>query len=205
MRVIAGSAKGRPLIVPKGQAVRPTSDKVKGAIFSMLESLLVSLVPDEEELSPFEVWPGLVMLDLYSGTGALAIEALSRGAEWVDMVEGNAEACRVIRSNVAATGFQNRSRLLCMPVQNALAGDSRHLRPDGYDIIALDPPYADTATEQVMLRLATSAATRPGSVVVLEHSRRVSFAEAYGGLIRVKEKRHGDTVVALYLNEEDTP
>ena len=115
MRVIAGSAKGRPLHAPRGKAVRPTSDKVKGAIFSMLEALLLARLPESAHgYAQEELWAGVRMLDLYAGSGALAIEALSRGAAWADLVETSHAACQVIRRNLAETGLAERARLQVM-------------------------------------------------------------------------------------------
>src|SRR5438874_12752325 len=99
MRVIAGSAKGRPLVAPKGLEVRPTTDKVKGAIFSMVDAIAFRRA-DDVGASPF----GRV-LDLFAGSGALGIEALSRGAEHVDFVEASAPARAAIVENLRRTGF----------------------------------------------------------------------------------------------------
>lgn len=204
MRVIAGSAKGRPLAAPRGRAVRPTSDKVKGAIFSMLESLLLSLRADEEpELLPAEVWRGLTILDLYAGTGALAIEALSRGAEWADLVDASQESCRVIKRNLATTGFAAKAHVYCMSAQRALDAQSGVIRQGGYDIIALDPPYADQAIAEVVRLVSESGAARTGTVVVVEHSKRVALEDQIALLKRVREKTHGDTTVSVYVQEEN--
>ena len=205
MRVIAGEAKGRPLHAPRSSAVRPTSDKIKGALFSMLESLLYSRrSAGEAELGPSDVWDGLRWLDLYAGTGALAIEALSRGAAWADLVEGNPAACRVIRRNLAETGLAARAHLFCQTVQAALASDSVLLSRGGYDIIALDPPYDDPSVGSVLPLLSDSPLWRKGGLLAVEHSRRLPLAPEYGRLVLARDRTHGDTVLSVYVKQEAT-
>ncbi len=205
MRVIAGVAKGRPLHAPRGTAVRPTSDKVKGAIFSMLESLLLARLPESDEgYALEEIWAGVRMLDLYAGTGALAIEALSRGAAGADLVEASPAACRVIRRNLAETGLAARARLYCISVQAALGQDSPLRGGNGYGIIALDPPYADSTVGDIVRLLSGCGMLQPAALVVVEHSRRVPLAQQYGTLALVRERTHGETTVSLYRNQEAT-
>ncbi|MCL4464522.1 MAG: RsmD family RNA methyltransferase [Chloroflexi bacterium] len=204
MRVIAGSAKGRPLHAPRGQAVRPTSDKIKGALFAMLESLLFARRPAEEDDQPAGVWQGLRWLDLYAGSGALAIEALSRGAAGADIVEASRTACQVIKRNLAETGLQAEAHVHCQTVQVALAGESGLLSAEGYDIIALDPPYADPNVLAVLRKLADSRLLRRGGLLAVEHSRRVGLPDNVAGLARLRERVHGDTVISIYAAEEAT-
>ena len=105
MRVIAGEAKGLRLKSPPVRHLRPTSDLVRGAVFDMLASLGADLSR---------------VLDLYAGSGALGIEALSRGASWCDLVDRDRAACATIRQNLTLAGFQERARVLCLPVERAL-------------------------------------------------------------------------------------
>ncbi|MHB1005137.1 MAG: RsmD family RNA methyltransferase [Chloroflexota bacterium] len=203
MRVIAGTAKGRPLHAPHGAAVRPTSDKIKGAIFSMLESLLVSRLPrNEQGYSQEEVWAGVRVLDLYAGTGALSIEALSRGAAWADLVEANGSACKTIKRNLAETGLAERARLRPTTVQSVISSDSLVSEEAGYDIIALDPPYADPTVGVVVRTLGEGWLPRANALVVVEHSRRVELADEYGSLVRIRQRTHGDTSVSVYRKQE---
>ncbi|MHB1415546.1 MAG: RsmD family RNA methyltransferase [Chloroflexota bacterium] len=205
MRVIAGSAKGRPLHAPRGQAVRPTSDKIKGSIYSMLESMLVARLPESEEgYAQAQIWEDKRVLDLYAGTGALAIEALSRGAAFASLVEASQAACRIIRRNLKETGLEAKAHLHCVTVQSALREDSV-LRTEGsYDIITLDPPYADPALAGVVEAVAASALVHQNTLVVVEHSRRVALEDEYEGLARIRERTHGDTTVSIYVNQERT-
>ncbi|MBA2290538.1 MAG: RsmD family RNA methyltransferase, partial [Chloroflexia bacterium] len=123
MRVISGSARGRRLKGPPSNATRPMADKIKGALFNALLSLGVE--PDR-------------ILDLYAGTGSIGIEALSRGGAWADFVEQGRDQARVIRVNLESTGFADRSRVHQSSVKAFLG-----TRREPYDIVILDPPYAD--------------------------------------------------------------
>src|SRR5262245_2667275 len=132
MRVITGSAKGHRLKAPKGMSTRPMLDRVKEALFGVLEG--------------YGAIHGRV-LDLYAGTGSLGIECLSRGAEWADFVEQSAHVCRIIRENLEHTKFLDRSRVIQAPVARFLATT----RPEEkYAIIIMDPPYADPAIEKTI-------------------------------------------------------
>ncbi len=136
---------------------------------------------------------GARVLDLYAGTGALGIEALSRGAAWADLVEASATCCRLIAENLAHTKLAERAKVHCRPVEQAL-----WTFPGKYDLILLDPPYADPGLPGLLERLADSALLQPGALVVAEHSKRTPLAASYGRLVRLKERRHGDTVVSIY-------
>jgi 16S rRNA (guanine966-N2)-methyltransferase len=178
MRVIAGEAKGFPLKAPRGLGTRPTSDKVRGAIFSMLASMGVQ--PER-------------VLDLYAGTGALAIEALSRGAAEAVLVERNPTACAVIRENLARTRLAARARVIQGEVERVLP------RLEGpFDVVFLDPPYADERVDAVLAALGTSGVINEQSVVVYEHSKRRQPPETCGPLTRYLTRCHGDTCVTIY-------
>ncbi len=178
MRVIAGRAKGHRLAGPRSRATRPTSDLVRGAIFSALEAMGAELTR---------------VLDLYAGSGALGIEALSRGAQWCDFVEKDSRACASIRENLAKTRFEGRAKVHRAPVERALAG-----LEGPYTLVLADPPYADEATE-ALERLAASGLVEAGrTVLVLEHSSREEGPERLGDLSRLKTLRHGDSAVSIY-------
>jgi 16S rRNA (guanine966-N2)-methyltransferase len=186
MRVIAGSAKGHHLKPPPGPSTRPTADKIKGSLFAMLESYC-----GLEETR---------VLDLYSGTGALAIEALSRGAAWADLVEESRAVCAVIRENLAHTKMVDHAAVHCMSVHTALASPYFTESP-AYDIILLDPPYADPDIGKVMDRLADSHMVGDQTVVVLEHARRFDVKQEYGRLHLVKTRCHGDTCLSIFSSQ----
>ena len=178
MRVISGSARGRRLKAPKTMRTRPMADKIKEAAYSMLASLGVQ--------------PNRV-LDLYAGSGGVAIEALSRGAESADFVEQNPAACAVIRDNVHTTGFADRARVFTSSVASFLG----HVR-EPYDFVIMDPPYADPAIVATLQTLADSAAVTLGTVLLVGHSPRVALPERVGCLARLRERCHGDSCFSIY-------
>lgn len=178
LRVITGTAKGSQLKVPKGVYVRPATDLVRGAIFSMLQSAAAD-------------WSEV--LDLYSGSGALGIEALSRGAGWVDFVERERRCCAMIRENLERTGLSSRAHVCCCSVSRALSFLDKE-----YGIILMDPPYADTSIGKVVAQLAVSQLVGADTVLVATHSPRVPLESAYGPLGLAAEHRHGDSMVTLY-------
>lgn len=198
MRVIAGIAKGHPLRSIESRSVRPTADKIKGAIFSMLESAAYrqGLVEpgylsrvEEGELA----FPWRSVLDLYAGSGALGIEALSRGAEAVDFVEADPRAREAIAENLKRTHLASRARVHAMRAEAAI---STFNHP--YDLILLDPPYNDPAAESAIRQLCESALVGPDSYLVLEHSRQRSVPSDCGPLTLVKTRFHGRTGISLY-------
>ncbi|MEE9400935.1 MAG: RsmD family RNA methyltransferase, partial [Dehalococcoidia bacterium] len=136
MRVIAGKAKGHSLKSLRGSAIRPTSDLIRGAIFSMLETVATD-------------WSRV--LDLYAGTGALGIEALSRGAEWADFVEKKPRLCALIKENLESTGFAAQGAVYCVSAAKALS-----ILDGEYGILFMDPPYADSSLTTTAEKLASS-------------------------------------------------
>jgi len=178
MRVIAGEAKGFRLKGPPSRATRPMADKIKGALFSMLAALGVQTAR---------------VLDLYAGTGSIGIEALSRGARHADFVEQSAAAAAVIRANLAHTKLADRARVYQMPVAAFLA------RPEApYDLIVMDPPYADPEIVPTLERIGHSGLVQSGTVLAIGHSPRVVLPERAGRLTRLRERCHGDSCFSLY-------
>ena len=178
VRVIAGSAKGHQLKVPKGGVVRPATDLVRGAIFSILESLT-------------DDWAQV--LDLYSGSGAMGIEALSRGAGWVDFVERQRRYCDIIKQNLEKTKLSDRTHVYCCSVARALSFLDKE-----YSIILMDPPYSNSSIGNVIVQLATSKLVGANSIVVVTHSPRLHLDSTYDTLNLIKEHRHGDSCIAVY-------
>jgi len=181
MRVIAGTAKGHRLKAPKGTSTRPATDLVRGAIFSILENITSD-------------WAQV--LDLFSGSGALGIEALSRGAGWVDFVEQNPRCCGIIRQNLEKTKLAAQAHIYCCSVVKAFSFLDKE-----YSIILMDPPYSDSSIGNLVTRLATSKLVGANSIVVVTHSPRLSLNATYPPLNLVKEHRHGDSCIAIYRRE----
>jgi 16S rRNA (guanine966-N2)-methyltransferase len=180
MRIIAGEGKGRRLRSPK-TSVRPTTALVRGAIFSILYPML-----DQE-------WQAL---DLYAGTGALGIEALSRGATWVDFVEHNRKCCDAITRNLDATGFASQSRVYCISVDRALTMLDRV-----YDVVLLDPPYDDPSLPGTLDSLFGSRLVGPKSTVVVQCSTRQRLPADFQEFHIIKNRHYGDTSVSFYRQE----
>lgn len=178
MRVIAGKAKGHQLRFPRGTATRPATDLVKGAIFSILDNMA-------------DDWSQV--LDLFSGSGQLGIEALSRGAGWVDFVEREPRCCAIIKQNLEKTGFSNQAHVYCCSINKALSFLDKE-----YNIILMDPPYSDSSIGNLITQLAESGLVSNRSIVVVTHSSLLPFATAYGALDLVKEHRHGDSCIAVF-------
>lgn len=179
MRVITGKAKGQRLEVVNG--TRPATELVRGAIFSILENIT-------------DNWERV--LDLFSGSGALGIEALSRGAGWVDFVEREPKRCAMIKENLEKTKLAARAYVYCCSVAQALTFLDKE-----YSIILVDPPYADASIGNLLAKLATSKLVGSNTVLVVTHSPRLSLEATYPPLNLVKEHRHGDSCIAIYRKE----
>ncbi len=184
MRVIAGEAKGHQLKVPRGTPTRPATDLVRGAIFSILENM----TDDWERV-----------LDLFSGSGALGIEALSRGAGWVDFVERERRCCAIIKQNLEKTKLVAQAHIYCCSVTKAISFLDKE-----YSIILMDPPYSDSSIGNTITQLASSKLPGANSVVVVTHSPRLTLSPAYQSLQLFKEYHHGDSCIAVYTREDRT-
>lgn len=178
MRVIAGTLGGRSLVAPKGQNTRPTSDRVREALFSVLGDVTDAAV-----------------LDLYAGTGALGIEALSRGATRAVFVENARPALDVLRRNIDSLALRAVTVVISSPVHRAVRSLSGH---GPFDLILVDPPYADLdeAGEAIEVLVAQGLCSER-VCVVLEHASR-DAAPDLKGLERQATRRYGDTSLAFY-------
>lgn len=176
MRVIAGRAKGHKLKSTQGLSTRPTADRVKESMFNIIGP---------------RIYDSRV-LDLFGGSGALAIEAASRGALHCDVVEVLSEAVRVIRENLCHTKLEAYISVHHMPWERFLA----HEAEEGYDIILLDPPYHQGLLGPVLLKVQASGALKPGGLIVYERDDGEEFAVPEPFLVK-QERRYGRTVLTF--------
>jgi 16S rRNA (guanine(966)-N(2))-methyltransferase RsmD len=183
MRVIAGKFRSRPLRSLRGAPLRPTSDRLRETLFNVIAAA-----------APIE---GTVWLDLFAGTGAVGIEAISRGARQVFFVEESAQAARLIRQNLALLEIESGFEVLDRPANAAL----RKLDAQGIqcDICFLDPPYnLHQAYKDCLEFLSQSRILLPQSMVIVEHSQHFDPGEGHATLRRYRKLEQGDGVLSFY-------
>ena len=181
MRIIAGEMRSRRLKAPAGMDTRPTADRVKEALFSILGARVY----------------GARVPDLYADSGALALEALSRGAEYAVLCDCGREACRVIRENIADLGCEQRARL--MQMRDTAALETLKKNGESFDLIFLDPPYRMDTTP-VMAEIAARGLVKPHGVIVAEY--RENMPGTPEGFAVWKDRRVGSVFVRMYRKEE---
>ena len=181
MWITGGRAKGTRLKTLPRHSIRPTTSVVRQAIFSLLENSTTN-------------WRRV--LDLYAGSGALGIEALSRGAEWVDFVDHRKSCCDVIRTNLEKIGELHRAHIYCCSVSKVV-----NFLSNDYDIVFLDPPYSDSSINHSFISIAKSNLLGINSMIVLCHANRFPLNSNYDGLHLVKQRRYGDTFIFIYQKE----
>lgn len=185
MRVIAGTCRGRKLFAPPGATTRPTSDRVKEALFSILASRID--------------FTDLRVLDICAGTGSLGIEALSRGAGSCCFIESNPSVKAILEKNITVTCCQDRSEILAMDAVKAfriIAG-----RGQRFELAFFDPPYASELYSRVPEALDSLGLLISGSILVAECSVRNPLPESYGRLMRFDRRIYGETAVELFSLE----
>ena len=180
MRVIGGAAKGRRLLAPKGQAVRPTSDRVKESLFNIL--------PRD--------FSGMKVLDLFAGTGNLSIEALSRGAVHAVLVDSSERSAAAIKENLRRLSFTAKTEVWTAPAARCLRALAR--RRESFDIIFLDPPYDRGLAKRSLDIIAQCNIVRESGTIVVEHSTREALQQRYDSLELHDERRYGDTLLSFY-------
>lgn len=177
MRVIAGSAKGTRLKTPVGDLTRPTADRVKEAVFSILQ---------------FEL-EGSRVLDLFAGTGQMGIEALSRGASSAVFVDGRREACKLVEENIRLAKMTDRAKVVQSDYLAYLD------RRDGiFDLIILDPPYADVFLENSLKRISEIDILSERGIIICERPADKSLDLSFDGLARGKDYRYGKTWITVF-------
>jgi 16S rRNA (guanine966-N2)-methyltransferase len=179
MRVIAGQAKGRILRAPKAERTRPTSDRVKESLFAILSSKLADAV----------------VLDLYAGSGALALEALSRGAAEAILVEQGHAASACIRHNIAITNMEHRCHLIVAPVAKALptlaASDQQ------FHLVFMDPPYERVLIRPTLEMLQKYKLLYEYGMVIVEHTRKEEIPTNMENLVVCRQEHYGDTTITF--------
>lgn len=183
MRIVGGSARGRVIESVPGDSTRPTGDRVRQSLFDLLGQRC----------------DGLVVLDLYAGTGALSLEALSRGAGRAVLVESGKQAAQAITENLSKLGFQERARLVRDEVMRALG----RLAAQGekFDLIFSDPPYALLAAQGTLEAVVRLGLLNPGGRLVLEHGKKEAAPVAPEGW-ESDERRYGETLVTVLTRAE---
>ena len=184
MRVTGGTARGVPLRSPRSPGVRPTTDRVRSALFNILAPLGVE---------------GSVVADLFAGTGSLGIEALSRGAAHADFVEADARQAEDIRANTVAAKVADRATVHHLRVEQALSRIKRR-----YDFVLMDPPYRDPFPADLVERLAADGLLEPDGLVVVGHPSRVPAPAACGELVQMQDRHYGDSSLAFYRQRTGT-
>ncbi len=177
MRVISGKAKGTQLKTPDGILTRPTADRVKEALFSIIN---------------FDL-PGAKVLDLFGGTGQLGIEALSRGAASVVFVDAREDSCKLIRENLKRTKMDSDAKVIRSDYLDYL----NHCR-EQYNIIILDPPYAEVFLENAIKRITEIDILQSGGIIVAEHPLGKDLPWEFDGYTRSKDYKYGKVLLTIY-------
>ena len=180
MRIISGSAKGKTIKCRKGTETRPTMDRVKEALFSILLPYL----------------EGARVLDLFSGTGNIALEAISRGAQKAVMIEKDKDALRVIIENVNSLGFEDKCRAYKNETERAveILGKKR----EKFDIIFMDPPYIDEVCTKVIKGIEKAGLLAEGGIIICEHHKYEDMATEIGEFKQVDERSYGKKTLTFY-------
>ena len=180
MRVVSGLAKGITLKTPDGLATRPTADRIKEAMFSIIQ---------------FDL-PGTYVLDLFGGTGQLGIEALSRGAKSAVFVDHSESACCLIRENLKRTKFQNCAKVIHSDYLTFLKSTK-----EKFDIILLDPPYAEVFLENSLKMISEIDILQTNGIIVTERPVEKALSWDFPGYSRSRDYKYGKTLLAIYRKE----
>jgi len=184
LRIIAGEHRGLRLTTPKGKSMRPTAERVREAIFNIIALDLT----------------GLWVLDLFAGTGAMGLEALSRGAGYVVMVDQHPGAVKLINRNLAACGNPQHAKLFRLDLRRGLKGLIR--RGYRFDLVFLDPPYGRGLSQRCLEQLGKGTLLNATATVVSEHATEDNLTSTYGCLQRQSMRSYGSTAVSFYLRGE---
>jgi 16S rRNA (guanine(966)-N(2))-methyltransferase RsmD len=180
VRIVAGKARGRALRGPKGDSIRPTSDRARQTLFDVLGQ-----------------WcEGMRVLDLFAGTGALALEAVSRGASFAVLVDSGREALQLCRENAEAMGVLSQVEIVSSDAFAAI--DRLKKKGEKFALVFADPPYALEAGAKLAAAFGDGALLEAGARVCIEHDRREEVPETAGELTRIDQRKLGDTIISIY-------
>jgi 16S rRNA (guanine966-N2)-methyltransferase len=183
MRVIAGTYRSRPLKSMRGMDIRPTADRLRETLFNVLCAGNVAALE------------GKTFVDLFAGTGAVGIEAVSRGADRVVFVESSVKAAALIRENLESLGIRQGFEIVRGDAVAAMRNWGRGIA----DVVFLDPPYRiESAYAETLTALSESAAVGPETLVIAEHDKRFDPGESFGELHRFRELKQGDAGLSFY-------
>lgn len=185
MRIISGSARGKQLAPLTGADIRPTPDRVREAVFSML-------------VSRFGSFAGLHILDLFAGSGALSLEAVSRGAASAILVDLGSQASRVIPANISACRMQEQTTFIRSDVLTALP----RLTGNHFELIFLDPPYGQGLIPPVLAAVAEFGLLAPNGLIYAEADRRDTIPENISSFFRIDQRYYGSTAIHLFTYPE---
>ena len=185
MRIVGGRWRGRSLKGPSSDAIRPTSDRLRETLFNVLTAGNPSALA------------GTMWVDLFAGTGAVGIEALSRGAAMVHFVESSAKAVELVQKNLQSLGITKNFEVLRQDAVRAIGA----LKKAKADFVFLDPPYRmNEAYQQTLEALAASALLKQDGTVIAEHDKRFDPGEGFGKLQRLRKLEQGDSALSFYRN-----
>lgn len=180
MRVITGEYKGRKLEAPEDYNVRPTTDKVKEAIFDIIMN---------------DVY-GSVCMDLFAGSGSLGIEALSRGADKCYFCDSDRNSIRLIKKNIAIVGAKEKSVVIAGDYKKALRRADEKI-----DVFFIDPPYESGLYETCISQIDILDLLSDDGIIITEHDTRFAMPDSVGNIVKVKERKYGRTMLTLYSKQ----
>jgi 16S rRNA (guanine966-N2)-methyltransferase len=181
MRITGGLSRGRILLGPKGRLIRPTADRVREAVFNILG----------QDLSGYRV------LDLFSGTGSIGLEALSRGALYAAFVDNLNESIELIRKNIERCGYGSSSRILIRDLDRGIPWEHPFLRAK-FDLVFMDPPYSKDIAPTLVSEIVSGEGLSSKGRIVIETAKTSDFPLSFSGLSKVQSRIYGDTKITIY-------
>lgn len=186
MRVITGSAKGRKLLSPQGERVRPTTDRIKEALFNIIGENIKNSI----------------LIDCFAGTGNIGVEALSRGAKKCYFIDNDFKSIEIIHNNLELTNLKKNAIIMNSNVSNALK--KIEIKKEKVDFVFLDPPYLQEYINPTMKSLSENNILKQNNWIIIEHSKKEHLEEQYGKIKCFRQQVYGNTSLSFYTKEENT-